>query len=113
MGTNKGNIEVLLLLCCIVGVVAFFSISLAVTNTFFEFQKKSEPGMLEKLDILKEEKERKEGYLKSLEEKRKELEKQLREKEKVSLSSHQLSENQKREMEKKSNELRKEYDLLF
>lgn len=36
MQRNSGSIEVLLLLCCMVGVVAFFSLSLALSNVLLE-----------------------------------------------------------------------------
>ena len=106
---NKGNIEILLLLCCIVGVVAFFSLSLSLTNAFLE---KDRDELLERWHDLGQEKAEKEARAKILEEEKSELEMRMKEREKPSTLSSADPEEERKIMEEEINKLNKEYDHL-
>lgn len=113
MRSRKGNIEMLLLLCCLVGVVSFFSLGIAFTNLLFEPQNDSNSKFLVREKVLLEEKEEKESLLKELEQRKKELEAQKREKESLLFDEDEIiSKAQMDELERELDRLNKEYDLL-
>lgn len=115
MRDREGNIEILLLLCCLVGVVSFFCLGIAFTNALFESQ-----GDKIKNEELIKEKEEKEALLKGLEEEREKLEEERQEKERLLFDEGKFSEahekkipsSEREEIKKELNRLNEEYDRL-
>jgi hypothetical protein len=77
MRNKRGSIELLLLLCCLVGVIAMFSLSLGLSNAFRE-PLQNDDLVRERLD-LEREKGDKEKQLSLLDEERKRLEQEIKE----------------------------------
>lgn len=77
MKNNRGNIELLLLLCCLVGVITLVSLSLGLSNAFREPLQNDELTK-EWQDLLRE-KEAKEKEFQGLEDERKRIEQKIKE----------------------------------
>ena len=107
MRNDKGSIEILLLLCCLVGVVAFFTITLAFANVLND-QTNNTGNAKEWSDLLKK-KAGKETLLRELEEKMRELEQQRKALGLPPPATDQISEPQ---LEDELRRLQAEYDSL-
>jgi len=107
---DEGSIEVLLLLSCLVGVVAFFALSLSITTFLFKTPGSSE--LITEREALLVKKEEKEALLTSLEEKRKGLESQKREIEKTIPHDSTIYKGKLIETEQELKELNREYSSL-
>lgn len=80
MKKNSGNIEPLLVLCCLVGVVAFFCISLAFSAALGEKQEAKK--LTEERERLMDELTKKENFVRDLARQIQDLESRIKEKEK-------------------------------
>lgn len=109
MRNSNGDIEILLLLCCIVGVVAFFCFSLGVTNLMQ--QATATPELQEKLDTLMNEKEQKQALVNELKVDKKNLKEEI---ENLGIKSFEdkLSKTQRRKLEEDLKELQEKRDHL-
>jgi hypothetical protein len=110
MWKSKGNIEILLLLCCLVGVVSFFCFGLGITSLLLQPSEK--PELQEKLDALLKEKEERKALLERLGDDKREL---IGEKEKhlkVRAEPDNFNEAQQRELEQELKKLNEERDRL-
>jgi len=110
MSKNKGNIEILLLLCCIVGVVAFFCFGLGITSLLIEPPDRSK--LLEDLHRLEESKKQKHLLADDLVEQKKRLKQERDDELNRSAKGKALTETQWMEIEKELEELKKTRDRL-
>jgi len=110
MKNSKGGIEMLLLLCCVVGVVAFFCFSLGIASLLQQVPEA--PELQEKLNALLKEKEQKELLFKELGDEKKELERQKKEELKARAGTGKLTETQLRNLEQELKEVKKERNRM-
>ncbi|TKJ36906.1 hypothetical protein CEE37_14420 [candidate division LCP-89 bacterium B3_LCP] len=116
MRNREGNIEILLLLCCIVGVVAFFALSLAVTSAYIESPEESDRAITVALQLLKERSD-KEAQLEEFEKLKDNifniLERKRAEFESLHPDSESVAENREYQKQSEVSRLDAEYDFLI
>jgi len=106
--SRRGSIEILLLLCCLVGVVAFLCFALGVLNVGTALEQEellNLPELTKERDDLEKELNQKEETLRRLKEKAEKLEKKIREKEQE-LAQMEGVDNERKRKEREE-ELRK------
>lgn len=106
MNKSSENIELLLLLCCIVGVITFFTFTLILTSISYESSSTSNYE-----DLLKK-KEEKQEYLNSLEKEKRKLEENLRELEKRTVLGLKDPKLHKEDLERERERLRMELESI-
>jgi len=113
MYKKTGNIEILLLLGCLVGVVAFFSLTLAISSVISEQPELSDvSGLKEERDNLIKEKLQRNAILNELKKKQEQLLEKRKELEEKLFQAATPSPKEKEKLEQLLKETKKEYRFL-
>jgi hypothetical protein len=110
MSNHRGNIEILLLLCCIVGVVAFFCFGLGIAGLMTESE--SPYALVEEMDQLEEVKAQKQAQFDDLKNRKVRLEQEKDQDLAASAHGKEWTETERLEAERSLEELKKARDSL-